>query len=294
MTAIGIDAAVATAPQVRRRPLNPSMVAGSIIIVLVGFVAIIAPLLAHADPNLQDLTKTSVGPAWLTGGSMDHLLGTDHLGRDMFARILFGSRIAAIVGLSVVLIGGTIGVMLGLLAGYAGGWIDDLIGRIVDVQLAFPFILLAVALVAVLGSSVTTVIAVLGITSWVQYVRVVRAETKALRQRDFIMAAHATGATHARIVFVHILPNIASVVIVLATFEVARAIILESALSFLGLGVPQAIPSWGAMLADGRQFLDTAWWIGTFPGLAIMLTVLGVNVFGDGLRDYVDPRSRGR
>jgi len=225
---------------------------------------------------------------------MDHLLGTDHLGRDMFARILFGSRIAAIVGLSVVLIGGTIGVTLGLLAGYAGGWIDDLIGRIVDVQLAFPFILLAVALVAVLGSSVTTVIAVLGITSWVQYVRVVRAETKALRQRDFIMAAHATGATHARIVFVHILPNIASVVIVLATFEVARAIILESALSFLGLGVPQAIPSWGAMLADGRQFLDTAWWIGTFPGLAIMLTVLGVNVFGDGLRDYVDPRSRGR
>jgi len=293
MTAIRLDAAVAAVPQTRRRPLNPSMIAGSIIIVLVGFIAIFAPLLAHTDPNLQELTKTSVSPAWLPGGSMDHVLGTDHLGRDMFARILFGSRIAAIVGLSVVLIGGSIGVTLGLLAGYAGGWIDDLIGRIVDVQLAFPFILLAVALVAVLGSSVTTVIAVLGITSWVQYVRVVRAETKALRQRDFIMAAHATGATHARIVFVHILPNIASVVIVLATFEVARAIILESALSFLGLGVPQAIPSWGAMLADGRQFLDTAWWIGTFPGLAIMLTVLGVNVFGDGLRDFVDPRSRG-
>ena len=293
MTAIRLDAAVAAVPQARRRPLNPSMIAGSIIIVLVGFIAIFAPLLVHTDPNLQELTKTSVSPAWLPGGSMDHVLGTDHLGRDMFARILFGSRIAAIVGLSVVLIGGSIGVTLGLLAGYAGGWIDDLIGRIVDVQLAFPFILLAVALVAVLGSSVTTVIAVLGITSWVQYVRVVRAETKALRQRDFIMAAHATGATHARIVFVHILPNIASVVIVLATFEVARAIILESALSFLGLGVPQAIPSWGAMLADGRQFLDTAWWIGTFPGLAIMLTVLGVNVFGDGLRDFVDPRSRG-
>ena len=293
MTAIRLDAAVAAVPQTRRRPLNPSMIAGSIIIVLVGFIAIFAPLLVHTDPNLQELTKTSVSPAWLPGGSMDHVLGTDHLGRDMFARILFGSRIAAIVGLSVVLIGGSIGVTLGLLAGYAGGWIDDLIGRIVDVQLAFPFILLAVALVAVLGSSVTTVIAVLGITSWVQYVRVVRAETKALRQRDFIMAAHATGATHARIVFVHLLPNIASVVIVLATFEVARAIILESALSFLGLGVPQAIPSWGAMLADGRQFLDTAWWIGTFPGLAIMLTVLGVNVFGDGLRDFVDPRSRG-
>lgn len=294
MTAIASDATLEVAPAVRRRPMNPSMLVGSIIIVIVGAIALFAGLIAPADPNFQDLTKTSVPPAWLAGGSGAHPLGTDHLGRDMLARILFGSRIAAVVGLSVVLIGGTIGVTLGLLAGYVGGWVDDLIGRIVDVQLAFPFILLAVALVAVLGSSVTTVIAVLGITSWVQYVRVVRAETKALRERDFIMAAHATGATNARIVFVHVLPNIASVVIVLATFEVARAIILESALSFLGLGVPQAIPSWGAMLADGRQFLDTAWWIGTFPGLAIMITVLGVNIFGDGLRDYVDPRSRGR
>lgn len=293
MTALALDAATIV-PTVRRRPMNPSMVIGTLVIALVGFIAIFAPWIVHIDPNFQDLTKTSVPPAWLAGGSSDHVLGTDHLGRDMFARILYGSRIAAIVGLSVVLIGGSIGVTLGLLAGYVGGWVDDLIGRIVDVQLAFPFILLAVALVAVLGSSVTTVIAVLGITSWVQYVRVVRAETKALRQRDFIMAAHATGATNARIIFMHILPNIASVVIVLATFEVARAIILESALSFLGLGVPQAIPSWGAMLADGRQFLDTAWWIGTFPGLAIMVTVLGVNIFGDGLRDYVDPRSRGR
>jgi len=293
MTAIALDAA-AVVPTARRRPMNPSMVIGTIVIALVGFIAIFAPWIVHVDPNFQDLTRTSVPPAWLVGGSADHVLGTDHLGRDMFARILFGSRIAAIVGLLVVLIGGSIGVTLGLLAGYVGGWVDDVIGRIVDVQLAFPFILLAVALVAVLGSSVTTVIAVLGITSWVQYVRVVRAETKALRQRDFIMAAHATGATNARIIFKHILPNIASVVIVLATFEVARAIILESALSFLGLGVPQAIPSWGAMLADGRQFLDTAWWIGTFPGLAIMITVLGVNIFGDGLRDYVDPRSRGR
>ena len=183
MTAIASEAMRIAAPEVRRRPMNPSMLVGSIIILIVGAIALFAGFIAPADPNFQDLTKTSVPPAWLVGGSGAHLLGTDHLGRDMLARILFGSRIAAIVGLSVVLIGGTIGVTLGLLAGYVGGWVDDLIGRIVDVQLAFPFILLAVALVAVLGSSVTTVIAVLGITSWVQYVRVVRAETKALRER---------------------------------------------------------------------------------------------------------------
>jgi peptide/nickel transport system permease protein len=165
------------------------------------------------------------------------------------------------------------------------------IARVADVQLAFPFVLLAVAVIGILGSSLWTIIAVLGVTSWVQYVRIVRAETMSLRERDFVVAALATGASRARILARHVLPNITSSITVLATFEVARTVILESALSFLGLGVPPSVPSWGTMLADGRQYLDTAWWLGTFPGIAIVVTVLGVNIFGDGLRDVLDPHA---
>jgi peptide/nickel transport system permease protein len=179
-----------------------------------------------------------------------------------------------------------------MVAGYFGGPADAIISRVADIQLAFPFVLLAIAIVGVVGPGVGTIIAVLGVTSWVQYVRVVRAETLSLRDRDFVQAAIASGAAPARIVLRYILPNVASSVTVLATFEVARTVILESALSFLGLGAPQNVPSWGTMLADGRQYLDTAWWLGTFPGLAISFTVLGVNLFGDGLRDALDPKSR--
>jgi peptide/nickel transport system permease protein len=206
--------------------------------------------------------------------------------------MIWGTRVALIVGLCVVAIGGSLGVSLGLIAGYYGGWADAVIARIADVQLAFPLVLLAIAVVGVVGSGLWTIVAVLGVTSWVQYVRVVRAETLTLRQRDFVQAAYATGLSPLRIVFRHVLPNVASTISVLVSFEIARAIILESALSFLGLGVPADVPSWGRMLADGRQYLDTAWWLGLFPGLAISLTVLSVNMFGDGLRDALDPRSR--
>jgi peptide/nickel transport system permease protein len=270
---------------------EPAAIAGGVIVVVVGFCAIFAPWLAPHDPNLQDLSRVTQPPMWLTGGSGAFPLGTDNLGRCILSRILYGARVSSIVGLSVVAIGGTIGVSAGMVAGYFGGWVDDVIARITDLQLAFPFLLLAVAIVAVIGPSLLTVIVVLGVTSWVQYVRVVRAETLSARARDYVAAAQATGASRPRILLRHILPNIASAVIVLATFEVARTVILESALSFLGLGAPPSVPSWGAMLSDGRQYMDTAWWLETFPGLAISLAVLGVNLFGDGLRDVIDPHA---
>ncbi|MDB5071118.1 MAG: peptide transporter permease [Candidatus Eremiobacteraeota bacterium] len=276
----------------RRLARDPAAVIGAVVVVIVTLCAIFAPLIARADPNGQDLTSTLVPPMWIAGGVHAHPLGTDNLGRDVLARIIWGSRVSAIVGISVVAIGGTIGVTAGLLAGYRRGWIDALIARITDVQLAFPLVLLAVAIVAVVGPGLWTVIAAIGLTSWVQYVRVVRAETMSLREREFVAAAEAAGATSRRVIARHLLPNVASAAIVLGTFEIARAIVLESSLSFLGLGVPPTTPSWGGMLADGRQYLDTAWWTALFPGLAIMIAVMGVNLLGDGLRDALDPEMR--
>ncbi|MEA2664828.1 MAG: peptide/nickel transport system permease protein [Candidatus Eremiobacteraeota bacterium] len=293
--AVPADAVGANSPwrvALRRIGRDPGAVLGAIIVVIVAVCALFAPLIVHTDPNAQDLTATLQPPAWLAGGSHAHPLGTDNLGRDLLTRIVWGARISAIVGLAVVAIGGSIGIGLGLLAGYQRGWVDALIARITDVQLAFPLVLLAVAIVAVVGAGLGTVIAAIGLTSWVQYVRVIRAETLSLREREFVAAAVASGATSGRIVLRHLLPNVASAAIVLATFEIARAIVLESSLSFLGLGVPPTTPSWGGMLADGRQYLDTAWWTALFPGLAIMTAVMGVNLLGDGLRDALDPNSR--
>jgi peptide/nickel transport system permease protein len=267
-------------------------IVGAAIVCVVTILAIFAPWIAPHDPNLQNLATAFKPPSWLAGGSAAYLLGTDDLGRDIFSRIVWGARIAGIVGLCAVAIGGCIGIGLGVVAGYFGGIVDDVIARIADIQFAFPAVLLAIAVVGVVGPSLLTVILTIGITGWVQYVRVVRAEALSLRERDFVQAAVATGSSVTRILLRHVLPNIGSSITVLTTFGIARAIILESALSFLALGVPADIPSWGAMLADGRQFLDTAWWLGLFPGLAIFFTVLGVNLFGDGLRDALDPQSR--
>jgi peptide/nickel transport system permease protein len=223
----------------RRLARDPGAVAGAAVVLIVAICAIFAPLIARTDPNLQNLGSTLVPPMWMAGGSGAHPLGTDNLGRDLLTRIIWGSRVSAIVG--------------------PGLW---------------------------------TVIAAIGLTSWVQYVRVVRAETLSLREREFIAAAEAAGATSPGIVTRHLLPNVASVAIVLGTFEIARAVVFESSLSFLGLGVPPTTPSWGGMLADGRQYLDTAWWVALFPGLAIMIAVMGVNLLGDGLRDALDPSAR--
>jgi peptide/nickel transport system permease protein len=273
----------------RRIVRDPGAVIGAAVVFVVVVCAVFAPLIARGDPNLQDLSATLMPPMWFAGGSGAHPLGTDNLGRDLLARIIWGSRVSTIVGICVVAIGASIGVTAGLLAGYRRGWVDALIARITDVQLAFPLVLLAVAIVAVVGPGLWTVIAAIGLTSWVQYVRVVRAEAMTLREREFVAAAEAAGASSPRILTRHLLPNVASVAIVLGTFEIARAVVLESSLSFLGLGVPPTTPSWGGMLADGRQYLDTAWWVALFPGLAIMIAVMGVNLLGDGLRDALDP-----
>lgn len=265
---------------------------GGAIVALLVFCAIFAPWIAPHDPIAQNLNEASLPPFWIHGAQPGYWLGTDELGRDILSRIIFGARLSSIVAFSVVVIGSVIGVTLGLIAGYAGGIVDDIIMRIADIQLAFPYILLAIAVIGVIGASVYTIIAVIGITSWVQYVRVIRSEVISLREREFVQSARAVGCSLRRIVFRHVLPNVTSSVTVIATFELARAIIFEAALSFLGLGVPPAVPSWGNMLAEGRQYLDTGWWMGTFPGLAIMITVMGVNVLGDGLRDAFDPSLR--
>jgi peptide/nickel transport system permease protein len=263
---------------------NPSALIGVIILVLVAILAIVAPFL-WPNPNTQSLIEARKPP-----GSPDHLLGTDDLGRDMLARMAWGAQVPLIVSLAAVFISGTLGVALGLLSGYYRGFLDDVIGWLANVQLAFPFILLSIAVVAVIGPGILTLILVIGFTSWVVYSRVVRGETLALREKEFVEASRAIGVRTSRILLRHILPNVMTSLTVIATFEVARIIILESALSFLGLGVDSKTPSWGEMLARGKQQISVAWWMPTFPGIAIMLTVLAVNLVGDWLREEFDPR----
>lgn len=271
-----------------------SVLLGGAILAVMTLMALGAPLLTAYDPTAIDITNRLRPPAWAADGQPGHLLGTDHLGRDILSRLAFGARVSLTVGVSAVLIAGAIGITLGLLAGYFGRWADDLIMRLADFELAFPFILLAVAILAVLGPGLMKVILVLGITGWAQYCRLVRAQVLSLRETEFVEAARALGASTPRILLHHILPNTWAPVIVIASFSVAAVIIAEASLSFLGLGVPPTVASWGGMLAEGREYLQVAWWLVTFPGLALMLSVLSINVLGDRLRDVLDPRLRGR
>lgn len=273
----------------RHLPRRATALFGLAVLALVVLLAIFAPLIAPFDPNAQDVARR-LRPPFQAGSPF--LLGTDHVGRDVLSRIIFGTRIALLVGLVSVALAGAVGVLLGLVSGYYGGLADDLIGWLSNVILAFPFILLAIAVVAALGPGLRNLILTLSAVSWVVYARVVRAETLAQRSREYVQAARSLGAGDGRLLFRHILPNTLTPVIVIATFEVARMIISEASLSFLGLGVPPDVPSWGSMLADGRQYLATAWWIATFPGIGIMLTVLAINQVGDWLRDVLDPRLR--
>lgn len=254
--------------------------------------ALIAPWIAPHDPTLIDVVTRLKPPVWAKGGSAEHILGTDSLGRDILSRVIYGARVSMIVGFTVVVISGTLGTILGLMAGYIGGWVDAVIMRLADITLAFPFLLLAIAFLAVLGPGLFNVIIVLAVWGWVPYARVVRGQTLSLREREFIDAVRAVGVQHPRIIFRHILPNTWAATIVIATLAVANTILAEAALSFLGLGVKPSIPTWGGMLAEGREHITVAWWIVTFPGLAIMLTILCINLFGDWLRDYLDPRLR--
>jgi peptide/nickel transport system permease protein len=270
-----------------RRRISLTLVLNTALLVLAIGAALLAPVVAPGDPTRQDLEDRLTAPQWTT-----HLLGTDHLGRDMLSRIIWGARPSLTVGFLAVLVTGSVGTGLGLLAGYLGSWLDDLVMGLADVQLAFPFILLAIALIAVLGPSFLTLVAVLGLSGWVTFARVVRGQVMSLREQEFIEGARAGGAGGARILVRHLLPNTVPLVMVIATLELARVVVLESSLSFLGLGIQPPTPSWGGMLRDGREHLASAWWVATFPGVALLLTCLAVNRIGDGLRDYLDPRLR--
>lgn len=276
-----------------RRVWNLRMGAiGALVILGLVVTAILCPILSPHNPYKQDITKRLKPPSWMEGGLSQHVLGTDHLGRDLLSRILYGTRISLTVGISAVLLQVLIGVGLGLLAGFYGGKIDSVISFFVNCMMGFPFILLAMSLIAVLGPSLQNIIVALGVTGWPVFTRVTRVETLRLRDREFVLAAISLAFSTPRILIRHILPNLLPSILVLGTVEVARAIIQESLLSFLGLGIQPPTPSWGVMLAEGRNYMLMQWWLATFPGFAIFLSALGINLLGDALRDLIDPHLR--
>jgi peptide/nickel transport system permease protein len=297
VSTIGRTARGAAAREVSGR--HPSRFQSGDVLVLVAFLilavivfcALFPSSLAPHGPNEQEITLRLKPPGWMHGGSASYPLGTDQLGRDVFSRVIYGARISLIVALSALAISGTIGVTIGLLAGYYGGRLDDWIMRVADIQLSIPYVLLAIAIIVVIGTSTQNVVLVLALYGWVVYARLARGQTLSLREREFIQAYRAMGARDWRIIVQHILPNLLSAVIVVGSLELAGIITLESSLSFLGLGIQPPTVSWGVMLADGRTYLlGGAWWVVTFPGAAITLTVLSINVLADWLRDVLDPR----
>lgn len=267
-----------------------SAVLGLVIIICVISMAIFAPYITPHNPEKIDLKIRLKPPAWIEGGSTQNILGTDSLGRDVFSRIVYGSQKSLFVSFTATIISSIIGVSLGMMAGFYGGKIDSVIGRLGDIQLAFPLILLSIAVIAVLGTSTLNLIVVFGIANWVVYAKVTRGAVLSAKEKEYVEAARSIGCSDLRIMFLHIFPNIFASIIVVATLSLAGIIITESSLSFLGLGVPPPNPTWGGMLSEGRQYIYDGWWLATFPGLAIALTVLGVNLFGDGLRDAYDPK----
>jgi peptide/nickel transport system permease protein len=274
---------------IARRPVTA---AACLVLVVLVLVALFAPVLAPGDIDAQDLGRRLKPPLWTDSAGAMYLAGTDHLGRDIAARLVHGSRISLMVGILAVAFGGVFGLALGLLAGFYGGKLDSAIMRFTDMQLAFPFLLLALALVAILGQGVMNVIFVLALTSWIHYAKVIRGDVLQIRNREYIEAAIALGIPTWQVILRHVLPNVFSSFLVVASFQVASVIIAESSLSYLGLGVPSTVPTWGSMLADGREYVTDAWWLSVFPGVAIMLAALSFNLLGDGLRDALDPTQR--
>ncbi|HEX9125957.1 MAG TPA: ABC transporter permease [Methylomirabilota bacterium] len=280
----------ASRPRGRRMPWLMRLGLG--FVALLAVLAVVAPWVVQ-DPERQSL-RTRLKPPTLEGADgRPHFLGTDHLGRDVLARVIFGSRVSLVVGMSAVIVGGLIGSALGLTAGYRGGRVDAVIMTVADAQLAFPFVLLAIGIIAVLGPSFPTLVVVIGLSGWVSYARILRAQVLVLRGREFVEAIRALGGSGMRVVLRHVLPNVLASLVVVATLELARSIVLEATLSFLGLGIQPPTPSWGGMIQEGRDYLDSAWWISTWPGVVLMITSIVISRTGDWLRDVLDPTLRG-
>lgn len=267
--------------------MNAKVFSGGLIVLIFIFVGISGPLIAPYDPNQQQLINMLKTPQWFGG---EHFLGTDNLGRDILSRIIYGARVSLLIAFAVVFISGIVGVSLGAISGYFGGKVDFTIQKLVEVVWAFPPLLLGITIMAFLGQGLFNLILALVAQRWIPYCRVVRGQTLSLRTREFVVAAQCLGASKARIIIRHIIPNLIQTSMVIGTFAMASAIISEASLSFLGVGVPPEIPTWGTMLADARIYISTAWWLALFPGLCIFVTVLGINLLGDALRDLLDPR----
>jgi peptide/nickel transport system permease protein len=263
-----------------------------VIIVLLVLVAVLAPLIAPHSATEQSLPDKLRPPAWQDGGSTKHLLGTDVLGRDVLSRLVYGARVSLSVALAALLFGGGVGLALGILAGYVGGRVDTLIMRVVDATLTFPTILIALLLTVSLGQGLGTIVLAVTLIIWARFARIVRGEVLAVKARDFVALARVHGCSHLRIMAVHIVPNVMNTFMVLLTLHIGFVIIVEASLSFLGAGIAPPTPSWGQMVADGRSHIASAWWLSVLPGAAIMLVVLAFNLFGDWLRDWLDPRLR--
>lgn len=274
--------------QARRLPLIPI----ALILLLLVIPAAFADVIAPHDPKAGGLSQRYIPPVWEEGGSSNHILGTDRIGRDVFSRIIHGSRVSVVVSLIGIFGGGLIGVTLGMMAGYFGGRLDLLVMRLVDITLSIPSILFALVLAAAIGAGLFTVLIVIGYILWAYYARQIRGEVLSIRESDYISRARVTGASHARIIVRHVFPNVINTIIVLATLQVGFVILLEASLSFLGVGLQRPSPAWGLMVADGREVIVSFWWVSLFPGLAIMLTVLSLNLLGDWLRDKLDPKLR--
>lgn len=267
---------------------------GFVILLCIVCMALFAGFLAPHDPTKVVAAKRLIPPMWMDKGTIDHPLGTDNLGRDVLSRIIYGSQISLLVGICAVAVAGLIGVILGLASGYYGGWIDKIIMRTVDAFLAIPNILFILVILAVMGPGLFTLIFVIGVTNWVKYARILRSEVLRVKELDYVKAARSVGAKDIRILVKHILPNVISPFIVVSTLSVATTIILEASLSFLGIGIQAPTVTWGGMLSDGRQYLATSWWVATFPGVVITITVLGIIFLGDWLRDVLDPRMKAK
>lgn len=271
----------------RRWPVIPVVILTALIVM-----SIFAPLVAPHPPLKANLRDRNAPPSWYAEGSSKYLLGADHVGRDVFSRVVYGSRISLLVAAVALITGTIVGTILGLVAGFFGGIADEVIMRIVDIWFAFPFLMLALLVALVIGTGVTTLMGLLALIVWSSYVRYIRAEVLSLRERDFVALARVAGSSTPRILFRHILPGVTNTVVVIATLRAGQLILAEASLSFLGAGIPPPTPTWGSMIADGREYLRDAWWISVFPGLAIFLMVMSLNFLGDWMRDRLDPRLR--